>query len=704
MKARGRFAARGAGGTGHATGAAAGTLTRRHGGSFKKALPLLGLAALIVTAGLLAYANSLQGAFVLDDSSSIVGNPSLRTLWPPWKAMWSPRNTTAAGRPVVSLTLAVNHVLGRKARSDAGALQGHMWTPLGNGQALLAQGFHAANLLIHLLAALTLFGLVRRTLQARPLAQRFGPASLPLAAAVALLWVVHPLHVVSVTYLSQRAESLMGLFYLLTLYCAVRAFEYPRGRLWPALAVTACLLGMGSKEVMASAPLAVLLYDRIFVSGSIKEATRARRRLYLGLAASWILLLAIVLASPRSESVGFHRPEMSALDYARFQFVAISTYLRQAVWPQKLIFDYGQGPVPTFSQYALPMATVILLVLAVIVALRREPAMGFAGACFFMILAPSSSFLPIVTERISYHRMYLPTAAATAVIVCATFVLGRSVLEKMIRLDSDRAALGWILAGTLTIVAAVGLGEATRKFNGIFRSEETIWADVLAKMPRNERAQNNYGAVLIEEGRPDQAVPFLETAVRLKPDFPDAWNNLGVATLRQGRAEQAVPYFAEAIRLKPEFTAANMNMGAALIKSGRSDAAVICYESVLHNQPGFTAAMPPLAWILAAHPDQHVRDGRRAVEIADRLCRAVPDNSGHLDVLAAAHAAAGDWEAATDAGKRAIELCRRSLDTRMLDPQRRTDLTNALALMQSHLESYEKEQPVRDASLARNGP
>jgi protein O-mannosyl-transferase len=660
----------------------------------ERTLPSLVLSVLIVAAGLLAYANSFQGAFVLDDQASIVGNPSFMSLRPLWKAMGSPKNTTVAGRPVVSLTLAVDHVLGREAMSDVASLKGRMWVALGNGQALLARGFHVTNLLIHLLAALTLFALVRRTLRQKRLAGRYGDASLLLAWAVALLWVVHPLHVVSVTYLSQRAESLMGLFYLLTLYCAVRGFERPGSRLWPVLSIAACLLGMGSKEVMASAPVAVLLYDRIFVSSSFREALRARRGFYAGLAATWILLLALVVSGPRSASVGFGRPEMGVLGYVKFQFLAIFIYLRQAIWPQKLIFDYGQGPVPGLSQYALPMVVVILLVLATIVALLKRPAVGYAGACFLMILAPSSSILPIVTERISYHRMYLPLAALVAVVVVGAYELGRRV--------EGRGVWRWAPGVMLTVLVVLGLGRATRDFNGIFRSEEAVWADVASKMPENERAQNNYGRLLADRGRVSEAIPYFKRAADLKPDYSDPWNNLGVSALRQGNSEQAVSYFAKALEITPMHVAANMNMGDALMEVGRSGEAVPYYESALRGHSDLPNVMSRLAWILAAHPDPQVRNGGRAVEIAERLCATAPDNPGYLNTLAAAYAEVGDWEAAVVTGNKSLASCRRMLSSMSLDPAGSRDMTNAMGVMESHLRDYQARTPIRDTSL--NGP
>src|ERR1035438_6675615 len=234
-------------------------------------------AGLIALAVLAAYANSFSGAFVLDDASSIAGNPTIRHLWPLGGPLSPPhgRGLTVDGRPILNISLAINY-----------ALSGiHPWS------------YHALNLLIHGLAGLTLFGVVRRTLD------RLGmPAdSALLALCAAFLWTLHPLQTESVTYVIQRAESLMGLFYLLTLYCFIRyADRTPRSDassnagktapvLWAVFSVLACLLGMATKEVMVTAPVMVFLYDRTFFSGSFAQAWRRHRRLYAGLACTWLL-------------------------------------------------------------------------------------------------------------------------------------------------------------------------------------------------------------------------------------------------------------------------------------------------------------------------------------------------------------------------------------------------------------------------------
>lgn len=159
-------------------------------------VPIAGLAVL----ALAAYSNSFRGPFILDDRSSIVHNSSLSKVWPPWGSLTAPPAGGTRGRPVANLTFALNHWIG----------------------GLDVQGYHAVNLCVHVLAGLALFGIMSRTFKSSLMGPRITPAARSLAFAVSALWLVHPLATESVTYLSQRTESLMGLFYLVTLYCVIR--------------------------------------------------------------------------------------------------------------------------------------------------------------------------------------------------------------------------------------------------------------------------------------------------------------------------------------------------------------------------------------------------------------------------------------------------------------------------------------------------
>ncbi len=279
---------------------------------------ILRASGLLATVIVVAYSNSFSGPFVYDDVNSIAqGNPTLFHLWPIWPVLNPPDGLTVSGRPLLNLSFAVNYALGGTK----------VW------------GYHALNLVIHVLAGLTLFGLVRRTLLLPRLRGQFGATALPLALVAAALWALHPLQTEAVTYVVQRAESMMGLFYLLTMYAFVRGLESPAPARWYAASIGSCLLGMASKEVMVSAPVMVLLFDRTFGSGSFREAFRQRRRFYLALAATWLWLGCLVMSTGgnRSGSVGFN-VGVSWWAYILTQFVAVTRYLRLSFWPHPLVF------------------------------------------------------------------------------------------------------------------------------------------------------------------------------------------------------------------------------------------------------------------------------------------------------------------------------------------------------------------------------
>ena len=523
-----------------------------------RALTLAGwlLPLLLIGIGLAAYSNSFEGAFLLDDETRIVNNPQIRQLWPPWGAM------AQSSRPILQLSLALNYAVGGV----------NPW------------GYHAFNLAVHILAGLPLFGIVRRMLESDNLRARYGGASLWLAMAVAGIWLVHPLQTESVTYIIQRAESLMGLFFLLTLYCGIRACHSPHPRRWCIAAVLACALGMGSKEVMVSAPILTWLYDRVFISRSAGETFRRRWGLYAGLAATWFVLGAS-LATNRAEEQTFMVAGLNPWSYAVTQCEVIVHYLRLAAWPNPLVFDYA-WPIAKPLSSVVPSAAVVLALLAgTVLALRQRGWVGFWGAWFFLVLAPTSSIMPIADVAFE-HRMYLPLAAVVAVVVIG----GHDLLERLgRRLRASGNLRGWVEAG-LAVAAVAVLGNETVRRNEDYRSELAMWSDTVAKRPDNPRAHSNLGYALGHQGKLEEAIAHYSEALRLKPDNVDVQNNLGSALRDQGRIEEAIAHLTEALRLNPNHADAQYNLGSALSDQGRIEEAIAHLTEALRLKPTYAEA------------------------------------------------------------------------------------------------------------------
>jgi len=522
------------------------------------------VAALVVGLIVLcAYWNGLTGAFVFDDQATILGNPSIRHLWPVWSALFPPADLTTTGRPFPNCTFAISYALSGN----------NPW------------GYHAVNVFIHILGCLTLFGIVRRTLCQPMLRRSFERDSLPLAFVVTLLWGLHPLQTEAVTYVAQRVESLMGLCYLQTLYCFVRSVEVATPGRWRTLSILACAMGMTSKEVMVSAPLVVLLYDRTFAAGSFAESWKQRRTYYLALGTTWLLVATLAVASGNRGGTAGAGTSIAWSAYVTTQFEAVVTYLRLAVWPHPLVFDYGTIwlPLARALPYALP---VVALVAATIWALARAPAHGFLGFWFIAILAPSSSVIPIATQPVAEHRMYLSLAAIVASAVLSLYTwTGRRIVAAF-------------------MVLAIILGELTVERNGVYRDPLSLWSDTVAKRPANSRAQNALGVALNIAQRTPEAIIHFEEALRLHPDDQEAHDNLGTALVKVGRTTEAIAQFEIALRENPTAWATHLNLGIALAGvTTRQAEAIPHFEAALRLNPGNWQAHYLLGNALAEFPE-----------------------------------------------------------------------------------------------------
>ena len=507
-----------------------------------------------------AYRGTLAAPFIYDDRVWVAANTSVLGPAAPGGAPSAPADALVRGRPVLSLSLALSHALGG----------GRPW------------GYRLANIAIHVAAAFALFGVAGRTLALLP--GRFPSERdrvLP-AFALALLWAVHPLQTEAVTYVSQRSESLMGLFYLLTLYCFTRGAPEGAPRAWLALSAGACLLGMATKEVMVTAPLIVLAYDRTFVSGSAREALRVRWRYYLALASSW-LLLAYLCLGLRARWVGFGLG-FTWWGYGLTQCWAVVHYVLLALWPHPLVFDYGMHPVASVAE-AVPWALALAAAAAAAwAAFMRRTVAGFAGAWFFVILAPASSVVPVAFQPVAEHRMYLPLAGVLALLV----------------------ALAWRLLGRrslpLVLAAALALGVVTHLRNRDYRSEVAIWADTVLRRPANPRARLALGESLAGEARYAEAAEEFSQALRIDPGDFGAHLGLGLSLFHMGRVEEALAEYRSVVAPVPDSAPLHRDIAMALEGSGRAAEAAREYAAAARLDPADAEARAGLARLGAPAP------------------------------------------------------------------------------------------------------
>jgi tetratricopeptide (TPR) repeat protein len=604
------------------------------------------------------YGWFLHVPFVFDDGSGIKDNPSIRSLWPligtaerPG-SLNPPQQLPTAARPLVNLTFALNY---------------HFW-------GLKPIAFHATNVVIHFLSALFVWALLRRTLRLPYFAGRFDGSSGWLALAVAMLWALHPLQTESVIYATQRTELMFAFFYLATFYCSLRywsavplAFRARPGEgsslnaiaanrsrttrvVWLTLAVFASLAGMASKEVMVSAPLMVLLFERTFIAGSLAKALRQSWPLYVGLTATWLLLIVLMTGHPRSESAGFGLT-VPAFAWWLTQAKVLLIYLKLVVWPAPLLIHYELPYFHTLAESWMYVVPVLLIAIATIVLLWRNQPMGLLATWIFAILSPTL-IIPIVTETAAERRMYLPLLPLVAVFVIGGYQLLKAVLARVGQQQIApvvRSPVALLALPILMLTIALGLLTASRL--NAYNDEVKLWQDVLQVYPNDSYAQYNLGCALIDRNQLDAAAEALRTAIAHKPDDVDALNNLGVALLRLKRYEEGIPCLQHAVQLQPNKADARKNLGLLISRAGRPA------EAIEHFKIALTL-IPDDVHVLETLGLDFILTGRNAEAIAvlQRAAELQPDSTEIHDHLGSALVRTGKHALAIEQYRQALKI------------------------------------------------
>jgi len=559
------------------------------------------LAAAIVLLMVVAYVPAIQSGFIWDDDEYVTENLTLKSVSGLEQIWFQPRSTPQY-YPLVFTSFWVEY---------------RLW-------GLDPLGYHAVNVLLQALNALLLWLTLKRL-------------RVPGAWLAAAIFALHPAHVESVAWVTERKNLLSGLFYFGSALCLFRFFQVddhetptPFRWRWYGLALIFFICALLSKTVTCSLPVATMLvlwWKRGRVRGSELGALAP----FLVLGAAFALWTAWL----ETHHVGATGEEWNLSAVGRFLVAgrALWFYAGKLVWPANLTFTYPRWDINVrmWWQYLFPLG--VLVAVSLLWALRGRIGRGPVGGVLFFIvtLFPALGFVAVYPFRFSYVADHFQYLASVGLITLAAASLARGAQRLPPKVKNMAPVSGCVLAMTL---AALTWHQAH-----IYKDAETLWRDTIKKNPAAWHRRYDLATILAVKGNLDEAITQYREALRLKPDFADGHNNLGLTLFRKGETTEAMQQFAEALKLKPDHGEAHYNIAVALAVQGRSEEAIQQFYAHLQIRPAHAEAHYNLGLVLAnagkleeaskhfsealrLQPDH--KEARRNLELALRLMGKAP--------------------------------------------------------------------------------
>lgn len=645
-------------------------------------------ALVLVLATIFAYQPAWNGGFVWDDDAYVTKN---RLLTSPdgLRRIWFSLESPSQYFPLTYTTFRIESAL---------------WD-------LKPAGYHWTNILLHAANALLLWRLLAE----------LGVPGAWLAAGV---FALHPVQVESVAWITELKNVLMGFFFLLTLLAWTRFIDEPNrrpiqrskargkqrakglsqtGKLRPLswrfywLALIFYSLALCSKSTACTLPAALFLILWL-------QKKRIGWRRVLQITPFIVLGLAMGLMAMWWERyhVGTRGPMFALAPLERLIVATHAAwfYLGKLFWPAKLTFIYPQWTISPNNPFSYIWLVASIAMCAAIYFARRYVgrSVEVAVAFFIATLSPVIGFIMLYTFRYTFvadHYQYLASIGPIA-LVCA----GLTKLTNSIRYGS-RFLFG------LGILIFGALGLLTWRQSASYRDSETLWRTTIERNPGCWMAENNLGSELLEtRGDIDGAIAHFEKSLRLKFDHPETHDNLtyallrkgdpdaaiaeahvalnlqpnkadthvvlGMALMTKGRTDEAIPQFSRALQIRPKYGDAHYNLAVALAEKGETADAIAHYEKAIEAQPDFFQALTNLAWILASSSDAAIRNGPKAVELAEEANRLTGGTSALvLRTLAAAYATNKSFDKAVETSRRALQSAQAARDSGLAEEIRR---------------------------------
>ncbi len=533
---------------------------------------MVAAAALLVV---FCYMGALSGPFVFDDEHNITENRFIRISGLDPSGLYAAAfKSPLPNRPVANVSFAFNYYF--------------------NGTNVV--GYRFVNILIHIINGFLVFGLVRITFETPALSAQRETAGL-VAALAAAVWMLHPLHTQSVSYIVQRMTSLAVLFYLLSMLCYIRARLLPESGPRRIALYGVCglagLLAFGSKEIAATLPLFIYLYEWFFLQ---RLQNGWWRRSLPALAGVCILSAAIGLVyigsrDPVGEILApYADGSFSASQRLLTQARAVCFYISLIFWPASSRlnldhdFPFSLSLLDPTATLPAVLALAGLLAFAIFIA-RRDALSAYAILWFLGNLVIESSVIRL--ETVFEHRTYLPSVMPIAALTASLF---RWVRRR------------WAAAAVLAAIALLWAGWTWQR-SQVWGDAVALWQDCVNKSPAKARPYNNLGSALSEHNRLPEAAANFQKAIDLRPNYADARYNLGYAWVRLGRLQDGVQQLLEAVRLEPGNYMAHNNIGVAYLLQENYPEAIRHLQQAVDLAPEFETARNNLAVALNGKGD-----------------------------------------------------------------------------------------------------
>ncbi len=594
-------------------------------------------------------------------------------------------------------------------------------------------GPHFTNVLLHAINAVVLFLLLRRL-----------TGALWPSAVVAALFAVHPLRVESVVWISERKDVLSGLFFLLTLgaytlFVEKSKAQNPKSKIFYTLCLLAFVCGLMSKPMLVTLPFVLLLLDywplNRLTPSALKGLLIEKIPFFILSAASCIVT---ILAQQQAIKPMGVLPLPLRLSNA---VIAYITYLLQMIWPHNLAVLYPYRFNPPDWQVAGACILMLCITFPALLMARRFPYFLTGWLWYLGMLVPTIGLVQVGEQAHADRYTYLPQIGLYLIVVWAAKDFSVSWhIRRRIPVSLAFVLIGILMVCTLkqtaywrneellwkqTIACTTGNYLAHNDLGYVLAAKGRIpeaiehYQKAIEIDPTCADAYNNLGTIYLNQGRLDEAARLYYRAIDIYPSFAEAYNNLGILLMRQGRPAEAIEQFQKALELEPDNAEIQNNLANIFTTQGRVDeaiehyrlalkqmpdsvhahyqlgyllqsrgefaASVAQFQKVLQLDPKNVSAQNNLAWLLATCPDNSVRNGTKAVDLAEQAVQLSGGETPEiLDTLAAAYSEAGRFSEAVATANRAFNLSVLKNNTPLADAIR------------AQLRLYEAGKPFRD--------